>query len=133
MFDSLKVTRMFKIDQLKTSFNCDDCNQLLIDPIALVCGDSVCERHLDELVENASSENKAFVCPLCQDEHSVSKKGFVVNKCMQRGLDSQFNTLKLNPVFDEFKEEIAAAKEKVVRLKQWKRIPRTSFMRTSKI
>ncbi len=39
---------MFKIDQVKNLFDCDQCNQLLVDPIALPCGNSVCKKHVDE-------------------------------------------------------------------------------------
>lgn len=103
---------MSKIDQLKTFFNCDHCNQLLLETITLVCGKIVCKRmHIDELVEKIVSGENTFICPSCQEEHHVPKKGFVVNKRIQSGLGSQFNTLKFYPVFDECKEEKAQAKE----------------------
>ncbi len=44
---------MFKIDQAKNLFNCEQCNQLLVDPVTLPCGYSVCKRRLDRLLENS--------------------------------------------------------------------------------
>jgi hypothetical protein len=42
-----------------------------------------------------------------------SKKGFSVNKRIQKGLDIKFNTLKLNPVYEECKKEIDDAKNNI--------------------
>jgi hypothetical protein len=50
---------------------------------------------------------------LCQEEHTIPKSGFKVNKRLQRCLEIQFNTLKLTPIFNECKTVIKKANEKV--------------------
>lgn len=34
---------MFKIDQENSIFDYDICNKLLVDPVTIVCGNSVCK------------------------------------------------------------------------------------------
>jgi hypothetical protein len=53
---------MFKIDQVENLFDCEQCNQLLIDPITLLCGYSVCKIHLDELLESSLKESNTHFC-----------------------------------------------------------------------
>jgi hypothetical protein len=101
---------VFKIDQVKNLFDCKQCDQLLIDPVTLLCGYSVCKRHLDELLESNPKDLNIFSCKLCDDEHCIPKKGFVINKNIQNALDIKLNSLKLNPVNDECKTEINDAK-----------------------
>lgn len=99
---------MFKIDQVKSLFDCCVCNKLLVEPITFVCGNNVCKAHIDEQLE--SGENK-YQCDLCQEKHNVPEKGFVINKQIQKALDIQFNTLKLSPIFEECKKTIEETSE----------------------
>ncbi len=94
---------MFKVDKIKNFFDCDLCHQVLVDPITIECGNNVCKGHLDKLLENVSRETSFFRCEICQEEHSIPKSGFKVNKGLQNGLEIQFNTLKLTPIFDDKK------------------------------
>ena len=66
----------YKIDQVKKLFDCKQCDQLLIDPVTLLCGYSVCKRHLDELLESTPKDPNTFPCKLCDDEHIFLKKVF---------------------------------------------------------
>ena len=100
----------YKIDQVKKLFDCKQCDQLLIDPVTLLCGYSVCKRHLDELLESNPKYLNTFSCKLCDDEHCIPKKGFAINKGIQNALDIKLNSLKLNPVYEECKTEINDAK-----------------------
>ncbi len=99
---------MLKIDQVKNLFDCDQCNQLLVDPIALPCGNSVCKKHVDEerapkrikLEEASPKESNFFLCELCKENHFIPDNGFAINKRIQNALDIKLNSLKLNPVYD---------------------------------
>jgi hypothetical protein len=95
----------YKIDKVKNLFDCKQCDQLLIDPVTLLCGYSVCKRHLDEQLESNPKDLNTFSCKLCDDEHCIPKKGFAINKSIQNALD-----IKLNPVYEECKTEINDAK-----------------------
>ena len=77
---------MFKIDQVKKLFDCEQCNQLLFDPVTLSCGKSTCKKHLDKLLESSPKESDTFLCKLCDDEHCIPKKGFAINKIIQNAL-----------------------------------------------
>ena len=78
----LLETKMFKIDQVKNLFNCEQCSQLLVDQVTLPCGSSVCKSHLDELIEKTTKETSKFECELCKEKHYIPEKGFFVNKSL---------------------------------------------------
>lgn len=42
---------MFKVDELKDFFNRDHYNPLLVDPVLIACGNNVCKKNLDELLD----------------------------------------------------------------------------------
>lgn len=102
---------MYKIEQVKTLFNCDQCNKLLVDPITIPCGNTICKKHLDSLLENIKNGEISFKCHLCNDMHVVQSKGFVVNKRIQNALDIKFNTLTLNPIYNDCKNTIDKTRE----------------------
>jgi DNA repair ATPase RecN len=112
---------MFKIDEIKNFFDCDYCNQVLVDPVSIPCGSNLCIDHLDKLLRNVSTETNIFQCQLCEEEHTIPKNGFKINKKLQRGLEIQLNTLKLTPVSDECKTVINRAKEKFTEIETLKR------------
>lgn len=69
--------KMFKID--KFSFDCDQCKQLLIDPVSTPCGKFICKSHLDTFMKNTANERNTFVCEMCKEEHPLPHEGFVLN------------------------------------------------------
>jgi DNA repair exonuclease SbcCD ATPase subunit len=94
---------MFKIDKVKNLFNCDDCNQLLFEPVTLPCGNSVCKRHLNPFPNS-------FKCSICHNEHPVPNEGFVISKRIQIALDIQLYNLKLDPKVDQCKTKLEELK-----------------------
>ena len=78
---------MFKIDQVKNLFDCEQCDQLLVDPVTLPCGYSLCKRHLDEkldrapkrikLMEANTQESNIFLCELCKENHYIPEIYFL--------------------------------------------------------
>jgi len=109
---------MFKIDHVKTPFDCCLCNQLLVDPVMIPCGNSICKKHLPDevMVEGSNNSEKSFKCGICQLEHNVPKEGFVINRHIQNALDIEFSTLKLNPVFEECKKIIVEAQSNLAQV-----------------
>jgi DNA repair ATPase RecN len=67
-------------------------------------------------LNNVSKEKGLFKCEICKEEHFIPKSGFKVNKRLQNGLEIQFNTLKLTPIFDECKKVIKTARERVAKI-----------------
>ena len=107
---------MYKINEVKATLDCDLCNKLLVDPVVMPCDSTICKTHLDKLITNGSNEKSTFICEICQEEHLIPKKGFMVNKRLQKQLRLELNALKVSPVFDECMKEIEDAKENVVKI-----------------
>jgi len=109
---------MFKIDKVKTLFDCSLCNQLLVDPVTISCGNSICKKHLPDevLIEGSYISEKSFKCGICQVDHAVPKEGIVINRHIQNALDIEFSTLKLNPVYEECKKAIIEAQSNLAQV-----------------
>jgi len=84
---------------VKNFFNCEQCNQLLVDPVTLSFGYSVCKGHLDEILKSTPKEINKFDCELCKKKHNIPEDGFEVNKRIQNALNIKLSTFKLNPVY----------------------------------
>ena len=106
---------------------CDQCKNILKDPIFIPCGYSICKRHIDE------STSHSTPCAFCQNVH---KGSFVVNQKVSRLLDilnrtkanlnnlsdktKAYERLKQRPVdfvtarFDELKRQVEAERDKIV-------------------
>ena len=100
---------MFKIEIIKNFFECDLCHQVLVDPITIPCGNSVCKGHLDNLLMNVSKEKSFYQCEICQEEHFIPKSGFKVNKRLQNALQNQFNTfykIRIADIYGSFYDAI---------------------------
>ena len=115
---------MFKIDQVKNLWDCEQCNRLIVDPVTIVCGYSVCKKHLDELLENSMEDNK-FKCELCHEEHSIPEKGFVINRRIQKQLEIQLNKFKPSQAFENCKRELNDVKDNVVKIEALEKDPET--------
>jgi hypothetical protein len=107
---------MYKINEVKATFDCDLCNKLLVDPVVMQCDSTICKTHLDKLITNGSNEKRTFICEICQEDHLIPKKGFMVNNRLQKLLRLELNALKVSPVFNECMKEIEDAKENVVKI-----------------
>ena len=101
---------MYKTDQVETLFNCEICLKTVVSPVTLPCGNNVCQSHLQMHLGK-----EQFRCQLCGDEHHVPKKGFQINKNIQRGLEMELHkAFGSNPAFEECKSHIENA-AKVIR------------------
>jgi hypothetical protein len=107
---------MYKVEQLKSFLDCEQCNKLLVDPVVMACGKIICKTHLDKLLTHESKEKNAFICEICQEEHFIPKNGFVVPDKLQNLLDIELNKLAPSPMFEECRKEIENAKENVVEI-----------------
>ena len=100
---------MSKIANVKRAFDCDLCDEILIDPVTLQCGNSVCKIHLQKFKKN-------FHCKLCTNRHRIPKGGFATNKRMKIGLDIELNTLRAEPIYEECKRKLQEVKQSVSKL-----------------
>jgi len=51
---------MFKIDQAKSLFDCCLCNNMIVDPITLVCGNTICKGHIDKMIKDCTDKQNGF-------------------------------------------------------------------------
>lgn len=121
---------MFKIDQIKRLFDCDICNSLLIDPVQIPCGNTVCKSHVRELLERRPKQKDSFVCEFCEEEHVVPVNGFAVNKRMKSVLDSELNNLTIDmPTYNRCKRTIEEAKENAEKLESISKDPESFIVK----
>ena len=99
---------MYKIDKIKSLFDCDICDNLLVDLISLPYGSNVCNHHLELLVLE-----KSFNCKICNGKHHVPEEGhFIVTKQIKKALEFELNNLKVSfPAYNECKVKMEYAKE----------------------
>ena len=105
---------MFKLDKIKSLFDCDFCSNLLVDPISLPCGD-ICKSHINNLLRNTTNDKNFFKCK-CQEEHYIPKRGFMINRRIQKALDIELSTLKITPLYDECKKVIEEARKNLTKI-----------------
>jgi len=107
---------MYKLDKIKTLFNCDICNHSLVDPITLACGNNVCNEHLKTWFD--LNDIESFTCGICQDKHGVPEKGFKVNKQIQEALEIEFCNLEISfASYDDCKTKLEEARKSVTEIK----------------
>jgi hypothetical protein len=93
-------------------FSCDLCKGLLVEPITFLCGNTVCKKHLDELLKK---DLDFFRCVLCDKMHGIPEDGFIINKRIQNAVETELNCLKQNRMFFESKRKIEEATEQVAK------------------
>jgi uncharacterized UBP type Zn finger protein len=84
---------------------------MMVDPITLVCGYTICKSHLDKMINDSTNKKNMFNCEMCNKEHYVPNGGFVINKHIQKALEFKFHDFKPSPIFDECKQIIKETKE----------------------
>ena len=67
---------------------CDECKLI---PIALPCGSTLCQEHIEKFNDN-------FTCSQCNDEHQIPRNGYSINKKMIKIIDNYIN-------FDQLRKE----------------------------
>jgi len=85
---------MFQLEKINGLFDCKVCKSVLVDPIILPCGETVCKGHMDQ-----TSQGK---CLLCTEIHISPQGGFPSNKIVKNQLDLEIN--KINLDFSQFNE-----------------------------
>ena len=108
---------MLKVDRIKRLFDCDLCNKLLSDPVALPCGYTICQSHVNELLERRFKAPSTFVCELCEDDHVVPANGFALNKKFKSALDIKLNEFKIgHGMFNDCKKALEEVRDTVTEL-----------------
>ena len=91
---------MSKVEEFKNTFKCNLCNELLVRPIILPCGETICGKDLKIFFNNSDK----FQCSICDEEHEQPKKGFPSNKNVQKQLDLQVNQIDFGKNCSKYEE-----------------------------
>ena len=82
---------------VKEKLSCKCCNNVFKKPITLICcGNNICKQHIDELINENSSNN--FSCPLCLQENT--NQNFNINKLVESLIESDLHRFKLDPKYE---------------------------------
>ena len=95
------MSNNLKLEKFEALFNCQFCLKLLVKPITLPCGVSICKSHLDELIND--------VCKFCKQKHAEGP--YQVNQKLNEMLELRVNSIKLSPKFVACKESINKAQQ----------------------
>ena len=71
---------------------CKVCSKLLMSPVTLPCGSTICGIHVKTLILNKNN----FQCQVCFMEHHHPDDGFSVNKIIQSLIEAKFDQINLN-------------------------------------
>ncbi len=101
------------MDQFKNLFNCSLCSEILVSPVTIACGNNVCKRHLDQILESSSNSGKqSFKCQLCHNVHSLSINDLIINKQIQNILNTEVYKMKIDiNYFEECKQTLEDTNE----------------------
>jgi len=90
---------MFQLEKINDLFNCKFCKDILVDPILLPCGETVCKAHSDQISKGR--------CIFCSEVHKAPQNGFLENKIVKNLIEDKFHQINLNSgQFDEYNEII---------------------------
>ena len=74
-----------------------------------------------------------LICLVCQEEHIIPKKGFIVNNRLQKLLTLELNALKFDcQIYNGCTKEIEDAKEKVVKIHRNSKLGRHVYNKKKK-
>lgn len=100
-----------------TKFNCEFCSKFFVKPVALPCGSTICQSHIDEVLTDT--------CLFCKGVHITPEGGFKVNDVLQKVVDIQVNSILSNPIFIDCKQCMEAVKSTVEAIDVIKNYPET--------
>ena len=90
---------------------------MLVDLVAIVCGNTVCNSHLRDCIGK-----KIFKCQCCNKQHLVPEESCFISEIIQSQLQLKLNSIH-NPVYDECKKEVEEAYEILDKIKNVEKDP----------
>jgi hypothetical protein len=93
------------MNKILSAKNCVNCRELIVSPVSLPCGCSICEKHTINV-------DRPIHCCSCQIDHPLPENGkFPPNKALSSILTTQFDT-------KNFDQKLADAKKACSQLKE---------------
>lgn len=99
---------------ISSIFDCNLCNNLLVQPVTVPCGTNLCKRHLENLVAKSPKEATSYKCEICKDEHQIPAQGFNVNMQLASVLE-----LKLSSILYNFSRKINETQDNMAKVESF--------------
>ena len=72
-------------EKLKKLTICEYCNHKYKHPVILPCGETICSRHVHEMIRYNDEIRNRISCYFCDEEHYYDdERGYPVNKSVQK-------------------------------------------------
>ena len=99
---------------------CLICLKRLHDPVSLPCGEIVCQKCIDDYIEEHSekSNNNQFKCCACDEEHSIPENGFPKSKRMNDLVQVKSKHVDKGIRIEKFKVDVNKCLSEINRIKQ---------------
>jgi len=111
--DIFKYTIEKEMETVKKAFKCGYCDKLLIKPVLLPCGHSICKIHQEEI---RSSKKEETTCSICSTPYEISINDLIPNKGLEELIEENF--LSIDTVYGLAVEECQKLDELYKRLFQ---------------
>lgn len=84
---------------VQNAFDCADCRRFLEKPVTLVCGTTVCLKHVESLKDGN------FFCKSCERDHPIEKRSLSVNKSFELLINANIKNIYFG---HEYKEALGS-------------------------
>ena len=104
------------MESLLEPIQCTKCSEQLKNPVALPCGNSICEKHQNE----DRDDNNSVYCSVCDLHHVIPNGGFIRILALEKLIERKINNIDLG---DEYRsaydklEDFSELLEKLEKLK----------------
>ncbi len=103
--------------QIDSNLCCQACRSKFETPRILPCGETVCEKCTDKIVETAKKSK--YTCLICSQPHEIPKgqKSFPVNRQLLNIINQKPYEVLQSDLFKKFKANLVTNEEKLEKLK----------------
>jgi hypothetical protein len=91
----------YQADKIDSILICEVCENKMVDPRLLPCGESVCNRCVDLLID---TDKKRIKCQNCAKTHEIPEEGFLKNLALQKLLEFENKEVSRSNLIEEFKK-----------------------------
>lgn len=95
------------METIKKSVKCDLCKNLVVQPVILPCGHSLCKRHEEEIRSNT----ERGICMTCYEPFSVPTSGLTPIKSLENLLEKKIHLIDLGKDYKKAETRFQSFKE----------------------
>ncbi len=111
-----------RLTQLKQVIICDYCHQQFDKPVILPCGETLCKKHLREMIECTEESQHHIFCYFCGLQHLLDReKGYPENKLIQKIIDLDVENTEIR--FEEAKSLCNSLRSKIIEIETIQKSP----------